>query len=94
MIGCDNLAPKTDPAPDESLEGDDDGEGNTECASLAVQGQVRVMKDCLELKLRTATPPEARHAAGTLTTFQKDKEGMTAIRGKTFNVQERSTTRP
>ncbi len=31
-----------------------------------------VTKDCLELKLRTATPPEARHAAWTLATYQKD----------------------
>ncbi len=85
VIGCENLAPKSDPAPDESLEGDDDGDGTTEWASLAVQGQVRVMKDCLELKLRTATPPEARHAD------QKDNEDLTAhqeIRGKTFDVQE------
>ncbi len=98
MIGCDNLAPKSVPAPYESLEGDDDGDGTTECASLAVQGQVRVMKDCLELELRTATTPEnaatkrlARHAAWTPTTYQKDNDGLTAhqeIRGKTFDVQE------
>ena len=91
VIGCENLAPKSDPAPDESLEGDDDGDGTTEWASLAVQGQVCVTKDCLELKLRTATPPEARHAAWTLTTYQKDNEDLTAhqeIRGKTFDVQE------
>jgi hypothetical protein len=56
------------------------------------------MNDCLELRLRTATPPEnaamkrlARHAAWTLTTYQKDNESLTAhqeIRGKTFDVQE------
>ena len=78
-IGSENLVPKTEPLPGESLEGDSDGDGTTEWASLAVQGQVRVMKDCLELKLRTATPPEnaameplARRAAWTLTTYQKD----------------------
>ena len=81
-----------------SPKGDDDGDGATEWASLAVQGQVRVMKDCLELKLRTATPPTnaaterlAHHAAWTLTTYQLDNEDLTAhqeIRGKTFDVQE------
>ncbi len=48
---------KTDAAPDESLEGDDDGDGTTEWASLAVQGQVCVTKDCLELKLRKDSHP-------------------------------------
>ena len=47
----------TELMPDESPEGGDDGDVTTEWASLAVQGQVRVMKDCLELRLRTATPP-------------------------------------
>ncbi len=90
-IGCENLVPKTEPVPDESVEGDSDGDGTTEWASLAVQGQVRVVKDCVELKLRTATPPEARHAAWTLTTYQKDTEDLAAhqeIREKTFDVQE------
>jgi hypothetical protein len=71
-IGCENLAPKTDPAPDENLEGDDDGDGTIERASLAVQGHVRVIEDCLELKLGTTIPLEsaamkrlARHAAWT-----------------------------
>ena len=57
VIGCENLPPKSDPAPDESLEGDDDGDGTTEWASLAVQGQVCVTKDCLELKLRKDSHP-------------------------------------
>ena len=76
VTGCENIAPKSDPAHDEGLEGD--GDGANEWASLAVQGQVYVTKNCLELKLRTATPPEARHAAWTLTTYQKDNEELTA----------------
>ena len=70
--------------------------GTTEWASLAVQDQARMMTDRLELKLRTASPPEnaaiqrlARHAAWTLTTYQKDADGLTAhqeIREKAFDV--------
>jgi hypothetical protein len=42
----------TELLPDESPVGDSDGDGAIERASLSVQGQVRALKEWLELKLR------------------------------------------
>ena len=87
----------TELVPDESPVGDSDGNGAIERTSLAVQGHVRVLKDCLQLKLGTSIALEsaimkwlARLSAWTLTTYQKGADGMAAhqrIHGKNFNVQ-------
>ena len=87
----------TELVPDESPVGDSDGNGAFERANLSVQGQVRVLKVWLELKLGATISLDSatmkwlvQHAAWTLTTYQKGADGMAAhqrILGNIFNVQ-------